>query len=130
MVKDFIEAYLCYFCNQWRSLSYGNIFSWITRRERMQEKANHSFFFCLMIAEFEILSLKHFPPLSSFIDTLVVKLSATDADEDNHLNSKIAYKIISQEPAGAPMFILNRYTGEVRTMSSFLDREVKPSVNE
>ncbi|XP_075389356.1 desmoglein-4 [Tenrec ecaudatus] len=56
-------------------------------------------------------------------NTLVVKLSATDADEDNHLNSKIAYKIISQEPASAPMFILNRYTGEVRTMSSFLDRE-------
>ncbi|XP_054439785.1 desmoglein-4 [Pteronotus mesoamericanus] len=60
---------------------------------------------------------------NSDANTLVVKLSATDADEDNNLNSKIAYKIISQEPAGAPMFILNRYTGEVRTMSSFLDRE-------
>nr|KAF6422187.1 desmoglein 4 [Rousettus aegyptiacus] len=60
---------------------------------------------------------------NSDANTLVVKLSATDADEDNHLNSKIAYKIISQEPAGAPMFILNRYTGEVCTMSSFLDRE-------
>lgn len=59
----------------------------------------------------------------------MVKLSATDADEDNHLNSKIAYKIISQEPAGAPMFMVNRYTGEVRTMSNFLDREVKPSMN-
>ncbi|EHB15921.1 Desmoglein-4, partial [Heterocephalus glaber] len=56
-------------------------------------------------------------------NALVVKLSATDADEDNHLNSKIAYKIISQEPAGAPMFMVNRYTGEVHTMSSFLDRE-------
>ncbi|KAM8783996.1 desmoglein-4 isoform 1-T1 [Rhynchonycteris naso] len=60
---------------------------------------------------------------NSDANTLVVKLSATDADEDNHLNSKIAYKILSQEPAGPPMFILNRYTGEVRTMSSFLDRE-------
>ncbi|XP_060029654.1 desmoglein-4 isoform X2 [Erinaceus europaeus] len=60
---------------------------------------------------------------NSDANTLVVKLSATDADEDNHLNSKIAYKIVSQEPSGAPMFILNRYTGEVRTMSSFLDRE-------
>ncbi|KAK2499775.1 hypothetical protein MC885_021345 [Smutsia gigantea] len=60
---------------------------------------------------------------NSDANTLVIKLSATDADEDNHLNSKIAYKIMSQEPAGAPMFILNRYTGEVRTMSSFLDRE-------
>ncbi|XP_006899626.1 PREDICTED: desmoglein-4 [Elephantulus edwardii] len=60
---------------------------------------------------------------NSDANTLVIKLSATDADEDNHLNSKIAYKIVSQEPAGAPMFILNRYTGEIRTMSSFLDRE-------
>ncbi|XP_032991498.1 desmoglein-4 [Rhinolophus ferrumequinum] len=60
---------------------------------------------------------------NSDANTLVVKLSATDADEDNHLNSKIAYKIISQEPAGVPMFILNRYTGDVCTMSSFLDRE-------
>ncbi|KAB1258453.1 Desmoglein-4 [Camelus dromedarius] len=60
---------------------------------------------------------------NSDANTLVVKLSATDADEDNHLNSKIAYKIISQEPAGVPMFILNRNTGEVCTMSSFLDRE-------
>ncbi|XP_009432109.5 desmoglein-4 isoform X1 [Pan troglodytes] len=60
---------------------------------------------------------------NSDANTLVVKLCATDADEENHLNSKIAYKIVSQEPSGAPMFILNRYTGEVCTMSSFLDRE-------
>nr|XP_021515477.1 desmoglein-4 [Meriones unguiculatus] len=60
---------------------------------------------------------------NSDANALVVKLSATDADEDNHLNSKIAYKIISQEPAGVPMFMVNRYTGEVRTMSNFLDRE-------
>ncbi|KAI4565050.1 hypothetical protein MJG53_021087, partial [Ovis ammon polii x Ovis aries] len=60
---------------------------------------------------------------NSDANTLVVKLSATDADEDNHLNSKIAYKIVSQEPAGSPMFIMNRYTGEVRTTSNLLDRE-------
>ncbi|KAM4841404.1 desmoglein-4 [Thomomys bottae] len=60
---------------------------------------------------------------NSEANALVVKLSATDADEDNHLNSKIAYKIIAQEPTGTPMFMVNRYTGEVRTMSSFLDRE-------
>uniref|UniRef100_F7AHJ2 Desmoglein 4 n=1 Tax=Ornithorhynchus anatinus TaxID=9258 RepID=F7AHJ2_ORNAN len=62
-------------------------------------------------------------------NTLVVKLSATDADEENNLNSKIAFKIISQEPAGAPMFILNRYTGEIRTMTNFLDREQHSSYN-
>uniref|UniRef100_A0A5F8GV57 Desmoglein 4 n=1 Tax=Monodelphis domestica TaxID=13616 RepID=A0A5F8GV57_MONDO len=56
-------------------------------------------------------------------NTLVVKLSATDADEENHLNSKIAYKIISQEPSGSPLFILNRYTGEIRTMTNYIDRE-------
>nr|XP_004484226.2 desmoglein-4 [Dasypus novemcinctus] len=66
---------------------------------------------------------------NSDANTLIVKLSATDADEDNHLNSKIAYKIISQEPAGAPMFILDRYTGELRTMSSFLDREQHSTYN-
>nr|XP_017517242.2 desmoglein-4 [Manis javanica] len=66
---------------------------------------------------------------NSDANTLVIKLSATDADEDNHLNSKIAYKIMSQEPAGAPVFILNRYTGEVRTMSSFLDREQHSTYN-
>ncbi|KAG6933656.1 desmoglein 1 [Chelydra serpentina] len=51
-----------------------------------------------------------------------MKIIATDADEPNHLNSKIAYKIESQEPAGASMFILNKYTGEVH-IANFLDRE-------
>lgn len=53
-----------------------------------------------------------------------MRLNATDADEPNNLNSKIAFKIISQEPSDSPMFIINRYTGEIRTMNSFLDREV------
>lgn len=52
-------------------------------------------------------------------------LNATDADEPNHLNSKIAFKIVSQEPAGTPMFLLSRHTGEVRTLTNSLDREVK-----
>lgn len=52
-------------------------------------------------------------------------LNATDADEPNHMNSKIAFKIVSQEPAGTPMFLLSRHTGEVRTLTSSLDREVK-----
>ena len=51
-------------------------------------------------------------------------LNATDADEPNNLNSKIAFKIIRQEPSDSPMFIINRYTGEIRTMNNFLDREV------
>ncbi|XP_043833444.1 desmoglein-3 [Dromiciops gliroides] len=60
---------------------------------------------------------------NSAANTLVMVLNATDADEPNHLNSKIAFKIVSQEPADQPMFLLNRHTGEVRSMTSTLDRE-------
>ncbi|XP_006920067.1 desmoglein-1 [Pteropus alecto] len=60
---------------------------------------------------------------NSNANTLVMRLNATDADEPNNLNSKIAFKIISQEPSDSPMFIINRYTGEIRTMNNFLDRE-------
>ncbi|CAD7674927.1 unnamed protein product [Nyctereutes procyonoides] len=60
---------------------------------------------------------------NSNANTLVMRLNATDADEPNNLNSKIAFKIIRQEPSDSPMFIINRNTGEIRTMNSFLDRE-------
>ncbi|XP_053427805.1 desmoglein-1 [Nycticebus coucang] len=60
---------------------------------------------------------------NSNANTLVMKLNATDADEPNNLNSKIAFKIIRQEPSDSPMFIINRNTGEIRTMNNFLDRE-------
>ncbi|EPQ01972.1 Desmoglein-3 [Myotis brandtii] len=56
-------------------------------------------------------------------NSLVMILNATDADEPNHLNSKIAFKIVSQEPAGIPMFLMSRHSGEVRTLTSSLDRE-------
>ncbi|CAO2593398.1 Dsg3, partial [Lemmus lemmus] len=60
---------------------------------------------------------------NSASNSLVMVLNATDADEPNHLNSKIAFKIVSQEPAGMPMFLISRNTGEVRTLTSSLDRE-------
>ncbi|XP_022351654.1 desmoglein-1 [Enhydra lutris kenyoni] len=60
---------------------------------------------------------------NSNANTLVMILNATDADEPNNLNSKIAFKIIRQEPSDSPMFIINRNTGEIRTMNNFLDRE-------
>ncbi|XP_045383176.1 desmoglein-3 [Lemur catta] len=60
---------------------------------------------------------------NSASNTLVMVLNATDADEPNHLNSKIAFKIVSQEPAGTPMFLLSRNTGEIRTLTNSLDRE-------
>ncbi|XP_074064806.1 desmoglein-3 [Macrotis lagotis] len=61
---------------------------------------------------------------NSAANTLVMVLNATDADDPALLNSKIAFKIVSQEPAGQPMFLLNRLTGEVHTMTSTLDREI------
>ncbi|XP_004386951.1 desmoglein-1 [Trichechus manatus latirostris] len=82
-----------------------------------------------------VLDINDNPPvfsLSTFVgqieensnaNTLVMILNATDADEPNNLNSKIAFKIIRQEPFDSPMFIINRYTGEIRTMNNFLDRE-------
>ncbi|XP_058133561.1 desmoglein-3 isoform X2 [Dasypus novemcinctus] len=60
---------------------------------------------------------------NSASNSLIMILNATDADEPNHLNSKIAFKIVSQEPAGIPMFLLSRHTGEVRTLTNTLDRE-------
>ncbi|XP_008567839.1 PREDICTED: desmoglein-2 [Galeopterus variegatus] len=55
--------------------------------------------------------------------TLVMKITATDADEPNTMNSKISYRIVSQEPAYPPVFYLNKDTGEIYTTSIPLDRE-------
>ncbi|XP_034981255.2 desmoglein-2 [Zootoca vivipara] len=63
----------------------------------------------------------------SEVGVLVIKIDATDADEPGNLNSKIAFKIISQEPANPPAFEIIRATGEVRTSHFQLDREVQSS---
>ncbi|KAM6217529.1 desmoglein-2 [Rhynchocyon petersi] len=55
--------------------------------------------------------------------TLVMKISATDADEPNTVNSKISYRIVSQDSRGPSMFNINKDTGEVYTTTSDLDRE-------
>uniref|UniRef100_H0XG41 Desmoglein 2 n=2 Tax=Otolemur garnettii TaxID=30611 RepID=H0XG41_OTOGA len=55
--------------------------------------------------------------------TLVMKINATDADEPNTMNSKISYRIVSQEPAYPSAFYLNKDTGEIYTTSVTLDRE-------
>ncbi|XP_048219324.1 desmoglein-2-like [Perognathus longimembris pacificus] len=59
----------------------------------------------------------------SVAHTLVMKLTATDADEPNTMNSKISYRILSQEPTYPPVFHLNKDTGEIYTTSFTLDRE-------
>uniref|UniRef100_A0A8C6Y340 Cadherin domain-containing protein n=1 Tax=Naja naja TaxID=35670 RepID=A0A8C6Y340_NAJNA len=61
---------------------------------------------------------------SSMENTFVMKITATDADEPNNLNSKIAYKIESQTPSGPLLFILNTENGELH-IAKALDREVK-----
>ena len=55
-----------------------------------------------------------------------MRVNATDADEPNNLNSKIAFKIISQSPSAA--FDMNKDTGEVRVAKINLDREVKKTL--
>ncbi|XP_072008124.1 desmoglein-4-like [Engystomops pustulosus] len=57
-------------------------------------------------------------------NTLVMQITASDADEENTVNSQIAYRILSQNPGDPPMFIMNQYTGQVFTMSNQLDREM------
>uniref|UniRef100_A0A8C5MF71 Cadherin domain-containing protein n=1 Tax=Leptobrachium leishanense TaxID=445787 RepID=A0A8C5MF71_9ANUR len=56
-------------------------------------------------------------------NTLVMQMFASDADEEGSINAQIAYKILSQNPAHPPMFIMNQFTGQVFTMSDYLDRE-------
>ncbi|NXF85925.1 DSG2 protein, partial [Eubucco bourcierii] len=57
--------------------------------------------------------------------TLVMRINATDADEPNNLNSKIAFRIVSQSPSDA--FNMNKDTGEVRVAKINLDRETQSS---
>ncbi|XP_040289292.1 desmoglein-1-beta-like isoform X2 [Bufo bufo] len=60
---------------------------------------------------------------NSKANALVMQIVATDADEENTVNSQVAYRIVSQSPSDPAMFIINRYTGQVFTMSNLLDRE-------
>lgn len=55
-----------------------------------------------------------------------MKINATDADEPNNPNSKIAFRIISQNPSSA--FSMEKDTGEVRVATINLDREVKKKI--
>ncbi|NXE74698.1 DSG2 protein, partial [Cochlearius cochlearius] len=57
--------------------------------------------------------------------TIVMRINATDADEPNNLNSKIAFRIISQSPSAA--FSIDKDTGEVRVAKINLDRETQSS---
>nr|XP_048696483.1 desmoglein-2 [Caretta caretta] len=58
--------------------------------------------------------------------TLVMRIKATDADEPNNLNSRIAFKIL-QDSSLPPAFSIKKTTGEVVTAMLYLDREEQSS---
>lgn len=57
------------------------------------------------------------------VDTSIMTLTATDADEPGNENSKIAYTIIKQEPPGESMFYITK-DGVLKVKQPTLDREV------
>ncbi|XP_066479957.1 desmoglein-2 [Tiliqua scincoides] len=61
------------------------------------------------------------------VGTFVMQISATDADEPNHPNSQIAYRIISQNPSYPEAFVIEAATGRVTTQMFQLDREEQSS---
>ncbi|KAF1383815.1 hypothetical protein PFLUV_G00135730 [Perca fluviatilis] len=61
---------------------------------------------------------------SSAADTVVMKVIATDADQENTPHSKISYKIVGQSST-AGMFSIISETGEVIVRQSTLDRETQ-----
>lgn len=55
-----------------------------------------------------------------------MKVVATDADEPEHPNSDIRYRILSQDPPAPPnAFTINPVTGEIMLSSDSADREVR-----
>ncbi|XP_066575693.1 desmoglein-2.1 [Amia ocellicauda] len=63
----------------------------------------------------------------SIKETEVMQIIATDDDEPNTQNSKIAFSILEQSPAGQMMFRLDSNTGKIYVKESNLDREIQGS---
>lgn len=62
-----------------------------------------------------------------FLDTFVMKVIATDDDEEGSLFSQIAYSVEQSTTAG--MFYIKSQTGEVMVRRNTLDREVRPFID-
>ncbi|XP_051738528.1 desmoglein-2-like protein isoform X1 [Ctenopharyngodon idella] len=62
-------------------------------------------------------------PELSARDTFIMKITATDADEEGTLHTKISYSIVEESHAG--MFYINQETGQIFVMHNTLDREKK-----
>lgn len=58
--------------------------------------------------------------------TVVMRVIATDADQENTINSKIFYRI-KEESNRAGIFFINCNTGEIIVQKSALDREIQSS---
>lgn len=58
-----------------------------------------------------------------FLGTVVMKVVATDDDQENTSHSAIAYRIAEQSNQGG-MFYISPQTGEIIVQRSTLDREV------
>ncbi|CAN9502825.1 unnamed protein product [Ophioblennius macclurei] len=61
---------------------------------------------------------------SSRAGTVVMKVNATDADQEGLLHSQISYSIVASSNVGG-MFSINSQTGEVMVQRTTLDRETK-----
>uniref|UniRef100_A0A673ZMS9 Desmoglein-2-like n=1 Tax=Salmo trutta TaxID=8032 RepID=A0A673ZMS9_SALTR len=61
---------------------------------------------------------------SSAAETVVMKVTATDADEVNSLHSQIYYSIV-EKSSSDKMFAINYQTGEILVRSTTLDRETQ-----
>lgn len=59
--------------------------------------------------------------------THVIAITAIDADDPNTPHTKIAYRVIQQEPDGQRMFQIHRSSGEIKVQVNGLDREVRAS---
>lgn len=82
----------------------------------------------LLFSQKRRVELQHSAPICSFLGTVVMKVIATDADQENTPHSKISYKIDSESNKDG-LFYINSQTGEVMVQQSSLDREVSHSTN-
>lgn len=81
--------------------------------------AEHYIFFYFYLCWTDVLLRSR----GGFLGTTVMRVIATDADQENTLHSKISYRIVEQSST-AGMFFINSQTGEVMVRQSTLDREV------
>lgn len=81
----------------------------------------YSFIYLFIFYQYKVVLFNY---LWSFLGTFVMKVIATDADQENTAHSRIYYSIV-EESSTAGMFLINSQTGEVTVRQNTLDREVR-----